>query len=134
MGSRPDVLDLYAGFDVFCLSSWMEGMPNVVIEAMAAGCPVVATDVGGVRETLGGSGGICIQPGDLQGLVESLRELLLSAELRHKLSTAGRRRVEKCFSIAKMVREFETLYCRLVDNRRWSKLYDADRDSQRVCR
>ena len=76
--------------DVLVLPSYMEGMPNSIIEAMAAGLPVVATSVGAVPDIVkAGISGFIIPPGDIERLFAALRELLLDSGLRARMGRAG---------------------------------------------
>ena len=70
--AQSELVKIYQQADVFCLPSFSEGLPCVVIEAMACGVPVVATDVGGVSEVLDDQSGILIPPGDSQALSKAL--------------------------------------------------------------
>ena len=88
--SKPH--ELYHDGDISILSSVSEGFPYTVLESMACGRPVVATDVGGVREALEGYG-IIAKPRDAQGLGEGVIELLQNDELRERLGTMGREQV-----------------------------------------
>jgi L-malate glycosyltransferase len=91
LGHRSDVQDLYSAFDVFVLPSYEEGSPNALLEAMASGCPVIATAVGGTPEILGDSSlGRLISPGDPEALAAALGELLEDAALRRRLGEAAR--------------------------------------------
>jgi glycosyltransferase involved in cell wall biosynthesis len=85
-GSRGDVPDLLSAFDVFALSSRYEGLPIALIEAMAAGLPVVATDVGGVAEVVDdGRNGYLVEEGDPSALATRLAKLLADPLLRQRL-------------------------------------------------
>ncbi|MBA2348527.1 MAG: glycosyltransferase family 4 protein [Solirubrobacterales bacterium] len=85
---------LYAAADVFCLSSYAEGIPTVLMEAMAAGVPVVATDVGGVSELVDdGRSGLLVPPARADRLADALDAVLRDEELRTRLGAAGRARV-----------------------------------------
>lgn len=88
--SKPH--EVYHEGDISILSSISEGFPYTVIESMACGRPVVATDVGGVREALEGFG-ILVKPRDAQGLADGVIELLLNDELRQQLGSSARERV-----------------------------------------
>src|SRR5262245_28403605 len=77
LGPREDVGDLYRASDVSCLTSWREGFSNVVVESLASGLPVVATDVGGNREAIEeGVSGFLVPAGDARGIAARITELL----------------------------------------------------------
>jgi glycosyltransferase involved in cell wall biosynthesis len=100
-GYRDDVPALLAGCDVVCLPSRIEGLPLVVLEAMAYGKPVVATAVGGTPElVVDGKTGLLVAPGDAVALAEALRTVLRDSELAGRLGNAGRERVRTEFSAA----------------------------------
>lgn len=114
MGARDDVAGLLPGFDVFALSSRWEGLPRVVLEAMASGVPVVATDVDGVPEVVeDGVTGRSVKPGDVDALCAALDELLADAQLRDKFAVAAGSRLEQ-FSEHLMVEETAALYRTLI--------------------
>src|ERR1035437_10475480 len=77
LGSRRDVPNLLATMDVFCLPSRAEPFGVVVIEALAAGLPVVASRVGGIPEILGTASGITVPPGSAHGFVDALSRLAM---------------------------------------------------------
>ncbi len=113
LGERDDVPDLLADADVFLLASRSEGLPLSVIEAMAAGLPVVASDVGGLRELVReGETGALVRPGDPAALAEALRPLLADRELRRRLGTAGRERAKALFDLSGFRRAHLELYRR----------------------
>ena len=86
----PRLLDLYRDAHAFVHVSLTEGIPQVLVEALASGTPVVATDVGGVRGGLGGGrAGLLVPPDDLEALVEAVRRLAVDAELREGLALRG---------------------------------------------
>jgi glycosyltransferase involved in cell wall biosynthesis len=104
---------------IACLSSVWEGMPGAVMEAMACGLPVVATDVSGTREVVAdGESGLLVPPCDPPALARALARLLDDPELRARLGTAGRRRMEERFSLEAMLDAKERLYRELVERRR----------------
>jgi glycosyltransferase involved in cell wall biosynthesis len=95
-GHQDDVRPYYALADVFVLPSHSEGTPNVLLEAMAAGIPVVATSVGGVPElTGGGTAALLTKKQDIDGLVNALAHLISEPDLQARLISAGRDVVEK---------------------------------------
>src|SRR5262249_11379049 len=110
-GERDDVPDLLAGFDVFAFPSLYEGLCLAVIEAQAAGVPVVATPVGGIRETVvdGDTGGL-VPPQDARALPAAVCALLGDPELAGRLGAEARRGVRGRFSVERMVERTRALY------------------------
>lgn len=110
-GYRDDVPALLSGCDVFCLPSAMEGLPLVVLEAMAQGKPVVATAVGGTPElVVDGETGILVPPGDVAALARALDGLLRDPERARRMGEAGRSRVEREFTLAASTARVLSLY------------------------
>ncbi len=117
-GERRDVAELLADADVFALSSSSEGMPVSVLEAMAAGLPVVASRVGGVPEqVVDGETGLLVEPGDPEDLAEALARLVGDRELRGRLGAAGRARAEDAFDLEPFRRAHLELYSRELARR-----------------
>lgn len=115
LGNRSDVAALLAEFDVFALSSIAEGMPGVLLEAMASGLPVVATDVGGVGEVVvAGMTGTLVPAGDPHALAAALRTYVADEQLRRRHGAAGRARVAARFSLHSMVSAYVALYDELL--------------------
>lgn len=111
LGFRQDVHELLPLFDVFALPSLYEGLPNVVLEAMACGLPVVATPADGTKEAvIDRITGLLTPIGDADALASRLIEVGLDGDLRLRLGLAGRRRVEEEFSLTGQVKKFEDLY------------------------
>ncbi len=114
LGVRADVAQVLAAGDVFALASDWEGTPLAVMEAMAAGLPVVATAVGGVPElVVTGESGVLTPAGDVRALAGALAQLAGDAALRHAMSEAASARAEQ-FSVDKMVSEYAALFERLA--------------------
>jgi glycosyltransferase involved in cell wall biosynthesis len=113
-GERRDVDRLLAAADVFVLSSRSEGAPLSVLEAMAAGVPVVASAVGGVPEIVGDAG-LLVPPEDPDALAAAIDRLLADGPLRCRLGTAGRDRVRERFDIAQLRRAHLELYARELE-------------------
>jgi glycosyltransferase involved in cell wall biosynthesis len=117
-GERRDVPELLAAADVFALSSSSEGMPVSVLEAMAAGLPVVASRVGGVPEqVVDGETGLLVDAGDVEDLAEALARLVGDGELRRRLGAAGRARAEAAFDLEPFRRAHLELYSRELARR-----------------
>ena len=115
LGERHDVADLLRAMDVFLLTSRVEGMPNVVLEAMATGLPCVVTDAGGSAEPIiEGETGYVVPIGDAQAMADRVLQILADHELRLSLGKAGRARVVSEFSVEKMVAQIRQVYRQLV--------------------
>jgi glycosyltransferase involved in cell wall biosynthesis len=100
LGERRDVPEILATADVFVLSSTSEGFPISILEAMAAGLPVVASAVGGVPEQVSpGETGMLVPPGDPRVLATALASLVGSSELRERMGRAGLRRAQAHFGL-----------------------------------
>jgi glycosyltransferase involved in cell wall biosynthesis len=109
-GLRRDVPDLLHSFDVFALTSLWEGLPRVLIQAMAAGLPVVATAVDGSAEAVeDGVNGLLTPPGDPQALAAALLRLLGDPALAVQMCAAGQERAGE-FGARKMVDDIAALY------------------------
>jgi glycosyltransferase involved in cell wall biosynthesis len=101
---------------IYALPSYAEGMPMSVLEAMAAGMPVVATAVGGVPEAITtGVEGTLIAPGDVAGLTSALDRLLVDVALRDRMGQRARDRAIGAFSYERVIPQIELLYCRLLE-------------------
>lgn len=110
-GERRDVPETLAAMDLFVLTSDTEGMPNAVMEAMAAGLPVVATRVGGTEELIqDGSCGALVPPGALDPLERAVSRLASDPAARRRLGEAARERIAAHFSARAMVEATSRLY------------------------
>jgi glycosyltransferase involved in cell wall biosynthesis len=97
--------------DLFVLPSHMEGMPNALIEAMAAGRPTVATDAGGNAEVVAdGETGLIVPPRNPARLADAILTLLKDPERAEAMGRAGRGRYEAHFTVPVMVARFEAFY------------------------
>jgi glycosyltransferase involved in cell wall biosynthesis len=113
LGARRDVPRLYAAFDVFALSSDSEGLPLVIVEAMAAGLPVVSTDVGGIAAVvIDGETGLLAPRGDGHALVAKIAALAAQPTLAVRLGEEGRRRALARYSRQRMVDDYFAVYDR----------------------
>jgi glycosyltransferase involved in cell wall biosynthesis len=114
-GRCERVADLLAVSDVGVLSSASEGFSNAIIEYMAAGLPVVATDVGGAREAVvEAETGFLVQPGDADLLAVRVKELLTNPARMRSMGAHARRTVEEKFSSAALLERTQCLYDRLL--------------------
>lgn len=106
LGAVKDVSGLLAASDCCVFSSQWEGVPNGVLEGLAAGLPVVATDIPGIREAVGEDGcALLTPPGDARAMAEALLTVMQDAELARRMGAVGRERIRAEFSVEKMVRE-----------------------------
>jgi glycosyltransferase involved in cell wall biosynthesis len=111
IGFRSDVRALIAAADVYVNSSISEGISITILEAMAAGLPVVATAVGGTPEVLAnGAGGLLVPSRDAERLASAILALAADPQRRAVLGAAGRRRLETSFTIDRMVDEYVATY------------------------
>lgn len=114
-GWRPDVPGILAACDLLVLPSRWEGMPNVVLEAMASRLPVTVTDVEGVREILGRQAeGQVVPFGDIAALASAITRILTDPALAATLGEENRRRVEQQFSWERTVRAYQDLWLSLL--------------------
>ena len=115
LGARNDVAEILKASDVFVLPSLWEGFPNVVLEAMASGLPVVATKTSGTPEAVAdGDTGLLVEPKDAQGLAEAIRTMVSDEQQRRAMGARGKKRVMELFSLEKMITANEELYLRLA--------------------
>ena len=115
LGFRSDIPQILKQLDVFVLSSTSEGFPLVVLEAMAAGKPVVVTRCGGPEEVIeDGHEGFLVLPGDPEALAGKVSDLLKDPQLGATLGANGRSKGAKQFSLQEMVKEHERLYDRVL--------------------
>ncbi len=115
LGHRRDVSDLLVAADLVVLPSLSEGLPLALLEAMAVGLPVIASEIGGVDElVVPGETGLLVPVGDVDRLVAAIAELLGNPALAAAMAGAGRRRVQETFSAAAMGERVESVYERML--------------------
>ena len=115
LGTRRDIPQLLPGLDVSCLSSVHEGVPIALMEAMAAGVPIVASDCGAISDIVeDGEQGYLIPVGDVDRLADRLRLLASDPGLRARLGQAARARAERDFGIEQTARAYEELLTELA--------------------
>jgi glycosyltransferase involved in cell wall biosynthesis len=118
LGDRNDMSAILASVDISVLFSFSESMPNVILEAMAACVPVVASRVGGIPEVIRDSEtGILVKPGDEEELVEALGKLVKEPRLRAEYGQHGKRLVERDFRMQRISRLYEELYTSLLEGK-----------------
>lgn len=115
LGWRADVPALLADCAVLVLASHSEGLPIVILEAMAAGLPVVSSDVGGCDEAIiDGETGFLVPPGDYEEMAAKVYQLITNQDLAQSLGQAGQRRVGQYFDIEVTCRQTQDLYLELL--------------------
>lgn len=124
LGYRSDVSDLLGIMDIFCLTSLKEGLPISLIEAMAAGLPVVGTDVEGIKDVVvNNKNGLLIQLDDVDGLKEVLHRLLHDDSLREKYGNESKSMTTNTYSLKKCVNEYQDLFLSVLGNKKHNRVY-----------
>jgi len=120
LGPRRDIAALLAGAHIACQpSTYREGLPKSALEAMAAGKPLVATDIAGLREAVvHETTGLLVPPGNPPALAAALQRLIVSPELRARMGAAGRLRAEQNFSDAIICEQTLLVYDSLIPRSR----------------
>lgn len=115
LGTRSDLGDLFRAMDMFVMPSLWEGLSLAMLSAMAAGLPVVATSVGGVRQVLGDDEyGFTVPPGDATVLASRIEACLATPEELVRMGEKGRRQICENYSDEAMVRRLEAVYLRVL--------------------
>jgi glycosyltransferase involved in cell wall biosynthesis len=113
--AQDEVIELYASSTLFCSSSFAEGVPVVLMEAMASGLPVIATAIAGVRElVVDGDTGLLVAPGREDQLASAIATLLGSPDFCLRLASAARRRVEREFNIERSAGQLAELFAAIA--------------------
>jgi L-malate glycosyltransferase len=114
-GFRTDVLGCIKGFDVFVMSSVTEGLGTSLLDAMACGRPIVATEAGGIPEIVeDGVNGLLVPPRDAHALARAIVDALKHDEKRQRMGAAGLARVQERFTVERMVAETASVYARVA--------------------
>lgn len=114
--STVQVTDWLRAVDIFVLPSRSEALSNALMEAMACGCPVVASKVGGNPELVtNGETGLLFEPGDAAGLADALQTLIENEFLRRQLAEAGAKFVRERFSIRTSAQRMGEIYAKLIE-------------------
>jgi glycosyltransferase involved in cell wall biosynthesis len=114
LGYRPDIPALLSIMDIFCLTSFKEGLPISLIEAMATSLPIVGTDVDGIRDILiDNKNGLLVQIGDVIGLKNALLSLLKNNLLRERLGKESKTLAKSMYSLNYCVKKYQDLFISL---------------------
>ena len=114
-GYRKDIFSIMKSIDIFVLPSIWEGFGLVLLEAMAACKPIVATEVSAIPEiVINGETGFLVTQKESTALADAITKLIESRELRKQLGLAGRERLERFFTVERMVKETEKVYASLL--------------------
>jgi glycosyltransferase involved in cell wall biosynthesis len=106
----------YSAADLFVLPTLRDNFPNTALESMACGLPIVAFEVGGVPEIVrDGTTGLLVRPGDTEGLVKALEDLLNDSDRRHQMAENSRRIAVQEYDLEVQARRYAELYASLVD-------------------
>jgi len=130
-GHTSDVPSAYRSGDIVALSSISEAFPYSVVEAMMVGKPVVATDVGGIKEALGDAG-IVVKPGDHEGMANSIISLIENPDLREIMGTEARQRALNLFTIERFISLYLKSYINLAAGQRKVRFADDRNKRQRL--
>jgi glycosyltransferase involved in cell wall biosynthesis len=115
-GYRSDIKEILSAIDIKVIPSLAEGFPMVTLEAMAMEKPIVATRIDGITEQItNGVEGILVPPGDPVALATAINAIIENKELARSLGSAARKRVEREFTVEKMITETEKVYHSLLD-------------------
>jgi glycosyltransferase involved in cell wall biosynthesis len=118
LGYRADVLAIYEAIDCFALSSLREGLPNVLLEAMAVGVPVVSSRVAGVPSVVSDNEtGLLVAPGDENALFEKLQSLQADKSLQSKLGRAGQALIARDFSFQQRMERMAEVYNEVLETK-----------------
>jgi glycosyltransferase involved in cell wall biosynthesis len=113
--NQDRIRDFYANADVFCLPSFAEGLPVVLMEAMSMQIPCVTTTIAGIPELIrDGIDGLLVAPGDVDALAAALARLMDDADLRNRLALSGRARVLEGYNLARNVETLAAVFARRI--------------------
>ncbi len=115
--NQDHIRALYATADAFCIPSFAEGIPVVLMEAMAMGIPCVTTHITGIPELIrNGVDGLLVAPSDLDGLVAALARLMDDPALRERLAASGRERVAEHYDLRKNVERLAGIFAEQIQD------------------
>lgn len=113
-GVVPDVGRLFKAFDAVVITSWTEGTPIVLLEAMAAGVPIVTTSVGGIPDVVSAREATLVPPGDIGGLADGMETAVSDEAAARARATAARQRLEEDFAVEPWVRRYREIYLHVM--------------------
>ena len=125
-GVRKDMSSMYAAMDIMVLPSYEEAMPMCVLEAMAAGLPVVATRVGAIPEVVDQQSGIVVEPRDAMTLAEAMLRLLQNPEAARAMGEAGRKRIQQKYSSDAMAQQYMNIYSQAVAGKLYGQAHGTN--------
>lgn len=115
--SEDEKIDLYLSSDIFILPSYAEGQPLAILEAMAAGLPVISTTVGSIPEVISdGENGFLIEPGDYEALADKINFLLANDEFRRKIGELNSKTARDKYDVKRVFREIAGVYDSLLNH------------------
>ena len=109
LGWRSDMPDLLNSIDIYASTSYSESLPDVLRDAMAAGKPIVASNVGGTFELINGKNGFMFEPGDIDSLAKYIKQLIQDSKLRKSMGQEGKLIINQRFSTKVYARNFEEM-------------------------
>jgi len=110
-------IDVICSADVFVLPSYFEALPNAIIEAMAAGLPIISTNVGGIPDIIqDGVNGFLVQPGDIQAIADRILKLLADKALREKIGERNSMKAKSTFDVNVVIEQLCQIYHELLED------------------
>jgi len=124
LGYRSDIPSLLDIMDIFCLTSFKEGLPISLIEAMAAGLPVVGTDVEGIRDVIAhNKNGYLVQVDDFNGLKNILSSLLQDETLRNKMGRESILLANQAYSLDSCIDQYQDLFISVMNKQTYFRKF-----------
>jgi glycosyltransferase involved in cell wall biosynthesis len=116
-GTVPDAAAHLRAFDVLCITSWTEGTPMVLLEAMAAEVPLVVTSVGGIPDVISPREGTLVRAGDVKGIADGLQALFADPEAGRERAHAATARLAEDFAVEPWIQRYWNIYASFLENR-----------------
>ena len=114
--NREEVWQYYKSCSVFCLPSYSEGFPNVILEAMSFACPIIATNVGAIPEMLNNGCGICINPKNAEALSEALTKMLLNRDIANEMGNNAYKKVLDKYTIDSVYKQYYKIWSDTINS------------------